>query len=44
MIKIGNTYFNKEAKSFTLKEFKELYRGKLNIDLKEAHAKLKKSK
>ncbi len=44
MIRIGNTTFNKEAKKLTLKEFKEQYRGKLNIDLKEAYNTLKKSK
>jgi hypothetical protein len=43
-MKIGNTYFNKEAKALNLKEFTERYKGKLDVDIKTAYKQLKKSK
>jgi hypothetical protein len=44
MIKIGNTYFDKSVKQLSLKEFKEIYKGRLDVDLTEAYKKIKKSK
>lgn len=43
MVTLGNGTFDpKEVAKLSLKEFKELYRGKLNVDLKKAYYKIKK--
>jgi len=42
MLKVGKTTFNKEAlKGITKDEFEKTYRGKLNVDIKEAWVKVK---
>ena len=44
MIRVGNTTFNDDVKELKLKEFKEKYKGKLNIDLKKAWLIIKSEK
>ena len=43
MVKVGNGTFDpKEVAKMSLKEFKEQFRGKLNVDLKKAYYEIKK--